>query len=101
MSDPRPYVVDLTRPAGDGSDERWRIEFRTTGHLHWIDDVPVDLAQAVYGLWLARNPGRLTACRECPSGTPVDCPHEELPEQRGWRYVEINDMRIMPMREAL
>lgn len=32
---------------------------------------------------------------------PSDCPHSETAGQRGWRYTDLTNVLIMPMREAV
>lgn len=100
MSNSDPYVVEF--PADTcTSDDVWRIEFHTAGSLHWINNVPEQLAQWVYRWWQETGSGRLICCRQCPPSTNSDCPHDELPEQRGWGAAEMYQLRVMPMREAV
>lgn len=98
MSAGSPYVVDL--PAAGPADDLWRIEFYADGRQRRIDNSPGYMARDVELRWKLRRAGRLICCRMCPPGYS-DCPHDELPEQRGWRFTDITELRIMPMREAV
>ena len=97
----QPYIVELPVPYGVSVDDLWRIEFDTAGQRHWISNVEEPMAFGVFRRWQDRDPGRLINCLACPQSSNSPCPHDELPEQRGWLFTEIERMRIMPMREAV
>ena len=101
MNKSQPYIVDMPVSADSSADDLWRIEFRTNQLLHWINNVEESMAQYVYSWWQSGDTGRLICCRLCPQTTNSDCPHSELPEQRGWLSTEMAYLRIMPMREAV
>ena len=99
MNDLEPYLVEMPTPADGG--ERWRIEFRIDGLAVTISSAQERYARLVYQQWCDRHPGGFKFCKPCGVAQIVPCPHADTPEQRGWRFVDITAMRIMPMREAL
>ena len=90
-----PLRIDFGQAAGD---DAWRIEFKApAGHRPvWIDNVSRTAALEVYGRWASSHPGELVSCLRCPPG-PSQCVHDSPV----WRFTEMTDMRITPMREAL
>jgi hypothetical protein len=79
-------------------DEAWRVEFKVNDGCRqiWIDNVSRGIALQVYVAWQQQGAGEMVSCTDCPEGVS-DCRHG----RSIWKYREMTDMRIMPMREAV
>jgi hypothetical protein len=95
----------LPQPSpGAPTSELWRVAGEVKNGWFYIDDVPLAVAQNYLASFQARSSRRLTLCRRCPNGeVPVSmhAGHDADEGERGWRYDEMINLRIMPMREAL
>lgn len=91
--------IELPLVCTGPADDRWRIEFKvyngySTG---WANNVSRAAAENFLRKVTAKSDDLALSCSRCPEATYIECPHD--PPR--WRYSEMTDARIMPMREAL
>lgn len=103
-----PKIIELPRARSGPADDLWRIEFRAPAfgrlELIWVDNVPRGIAEAGFAAWTTSPQTRLVFCTDCPPGYGDPCPHGPTLADgwpRGWSNDQVEDMRIMPMREAV
>lgn len=79
--------------------ELWRIELtHLDGSVGYADDCTYAAAEAVRTAWANKECKWVQFCQLCPVDDETVCPH---PTGHRFHLLDITNLRVMPMREAI